>query len=179
MTELPDVLSSRKLSNSFLSDTIQVCIVTHDHKKCMEGFVRLGIGPWRVFTFDSAVLRHATYNGEKVDHSSRICLARHGSTLWEIIEPLEGPSIYRDFLEQHGEGVQHVAVAAEGMDFDQQVAEFGRRGFPVTQSGEVAGGARYAYFDTEGATHTTFEIIQFGGAIEPEAWYPAPPPPKA
>ena len=27
--------------------------------------------------------------------------------VFELVQPLDGPSIYKEFLEEHGEGVQH------------------------------------------------------------------------
>jgi ABC-type multidrug transport system ATPase subunit len=44
----PEVISENRLSNSFLGNLIEICIVTRNHRRTMEGMVRLGIGPWRV-----------------------------------------------------------------------------------------------------------------------------------
>ena len=53
-TDLPTVISDSELSNSFLGETIQVCVVSRDYKRTMEGMVRLGIGPWRVYHYHDA-----------------------------------------------------------------------------------------------------------------------------
>lgn len=47
----PQVLSETRMANSFLGNLIEICIVTSDHRRAMEGLVRLGIGPWRVYIF--------------------------------------------------------------------------------------------------------------------------------
>ena len=47
----PEVLDENTMSNGFLGNLVEVCVVTRDHRRTMEGLVRLGIGPWRVHTF--------------------------------------------------------------------------------------------------------------------------------
>ncbi len=47
----PAVISETRLSNSFLGKLIEVCIVTADYRRTIEGLVRLGIGPWMVYTW--------------------------------------------------------------------------------------------------------------------------------
>ena len=133
MSDLPTVVSDCELSNSFLSETIQVCIVSRDHKRIMEGMVRLGIGPWRVYHYvDALDIRETEYRGAPEDFKMTLCLAWNGAMLWEIVEPLEGGrTIYDDFLDEHGEGIHHVAFMGgeadgEEMPYDDQIAEFAR-----------------------------------------------------
>jgi hypothetical protein len=44
----PEVVSESKPSNSFLGNLTEICVVTHDYRRVMEGLVQMGIGPWRV-----------------------------------------------------------------------------------------------------------------------------------
>ena len=184
MSDLPSVVSDSELSNSFLSETIQVCVVSRDHKRTMEGMVRLGIGPWRVYHYREAPgIKVTEYRGEAENFKMTLCLAWTGIMMWEIVEPLEGRTIYNDFLDEHGEGIHHVAFAGreEGgseMPYEEQIAEFAKRGFPVIQSGLLKDVARFHYFDTEAATSTTFEIYSLKGRDlpEPDEGCPAPPP---
>ena len=184
MSDLPTVVSDSELSNSFLSETIQVCVVSRDYKRTMEGMVRLGIGPWRVYHYlDAPGIKDTVYRGAPEDFKMTLCIAWTGAMQWEIVEPRGGRTIYDDFLEEHGEGIHHVAFAGreeggEEMDYDEQIAEFAKRGFPVIQSGLLKDIARFHYFDTEEATGTTFEIYNLKGRNlpEPDEWYPGPPP---
>ena len=41
----PEVLGESTMSNGFLGNLVEVCIATRDHRRTMEGLVRLGIGP--------------------------------------------------------------------------------------------------------------------------------------
>jgi methylmalonyl-CoA/ethylmalonyl-CoA epimerase len=62
---VPDVVSATQLSNSFLGNLIEVCFATEDYKRTMEGMVRLGIGPRRVYTFDGSTVSDREYAGSR------------------------------------------------------------------------------------------------------------------
>ncbi|CAA9520991.1 MAG: hypothetical protein AVDCRST_MAG67-3369 [uncultured Solirubrobacteraceae bacterium] len=175
----PAVVSATELSNSFLGSLIEVCFVTADHRRTMEGLVRLGIGPWRIYTFDSRTVTERTYRGEPAAFGIRVCFADAGGTALEIMEPLFGPSIFQEHLDRHGEGIHHVAFDVDHRPWEERLAAFEDRGFPVSQSGRFNRENTFAFFDTEAATGTTFETYDIPpGYIwpEPEAWFPGPPP---
>ena len=173
------VISDTALSNGFMGDTIQTCVVTHDIHRTMAGFVALGVGPWRVYQFSPETVTEQTYRGRSQPYSMFLAVAWTGNSFWEIIQPLEGDSIYRDWLNEHGEGIQHVAQSCAPLAFDDQIAEFRRRGLEVVQSGFWRGEVRYAYIGSESLTGMAIELFAFpdGYAFpEPEEWYPAAPP---
>ncbi|HKQ81909.1 MAG TPA: VOC family protein [Steroidobacteraceae bacterium] len=172
------VTSAATLSNSFVGNTAQVCVVTSDYNKTINGFLELGIGPWASYTFGPGTVTHQTYMGRTEAHSMRLALATSGNMLWEVIQPLDGPSIYKDFLVTHGEGVHHVAFGCEGLPFERRIEEFEKRGCRKTQSGLWVGCVPYAYFETEGLISTTVEIFDFPPGFQmpaPEEWIPGPP----
>lgn len=174
----PTVTSAVTMSNSFLSETVQVCIVTRDYQKVMEGMLQAGIGPWRVYTFGPDNCTDLTLYGKPASFSMKLCMAWTGSMFWEIVQPLEGPSIYKDFLEKHGEGIHHVAFACGDLPWDERVKSFESRGFACIQSGRWMDKVPWAYFGTEDATTTTFEIYDIPDGFEmpePESWYPSAP----
>jgi methylmalonyl-CoA/ethylmalonyl-CoA epimerase len=87
----PTVVSATELSNSFLGGLLEICFVTADHQRTMEGMVRLGIGPWRVYTFDSLTVSEQTYGGVEADWAIKVCFADVGDLALEIMQPLHGP----------------------------------------------------------------------------------------
>ncbi len=179
MAELPTVTGANTLSNSFLGDNIQICVVTRDFHRTMEGLVRAGIGPWRVYTFGPETVSEMTYRGQPASYSMRLGLAFSGTMMWEIIEPLTGPIIYEEFLEKHGEGIHHVAFNVNNIPWEERIAAFKARGYELIQSGIWCERVPYAYFETEGDTTTTMEIFDIPADFvmpEPEEWYPGPPP---
>ena len=179
MPALPTVTGSNAMSNSFLGENIQICVVTADFRRTMEGLVRTGIGPWRVYTFSPKTVQNMTFRGKPASYSMKLGLAWSGTMNWEIVQPLEGPNIYEEFLEAHGEGIHHVAFGCSAMPYQDRIRSFEARGYKMIQSGLWLGQVPYHYFDTEGDTTTTFEIFQAPDGYEfpePEEWYPAPPP---
>lgn len=175
----PAVISATELSNSFLGKIIEICLVTADHQRTMEGLVRLGIGPWRVYTFDSTTVTDRRHDGEPADWAIKVCFADVGDLAVEIMQPLYGPSIFQEHLDRHGEGLHHVAFDVDERPWADRLADFGSRGFRVSQSGRFMDQNAFAFFDTEAATGTTFETYDIPSGFvwpEPERWFPAPPP---
>lgn len=173
------VTSETTLSNSFVGDTMQICVVTRDIYRTLEQFVRIGVGPWRIYTFDEKTVHDQVFRGERRSYSMLLALGSSGTTFWEVIQPLEGVSIYTEWLEKHGEGIQHVAQACNGLSLDERITEFERRGYTVTQSGAFEGKVRYAYVDTEDSTGFAIELLDFPEGYdlpEPDRWYPSRPP---
>ena len=175
----PTVINEFALSNSFLGSIVEVCIVTHDCERTMAGLVRLGIGPFRVYTFDGDSVTAPVYKGQASPFSLRVCFAINGGLTWEIMQPLQGRTIMQEFLDAHGEGIHHVAFDCKGAPWEQRISSFAARGFTSVQSGRWLDQNSFSFFDTEPATATCFETYHFPDGFqfpEPELWYPGPPP---
>lgn len=166
------------LPNGFVSDVQQVALVVRDLDATLEAYTnQLGIGPWRVNLCAPPRLTDMRIRGEPIAYSMRLAVAQTGRTMWEIIEPLDGPSIYQEFLDEHGEGIHHLIVEHEGLDFDEALACFSERGCPPLMEG-CLDGIRFAYVESEGSLKTTFELVHRPPGQErpaPDHWYPAPP----
>jgi methylmalonyl-CoA/ethylmalonyl-CoA epimerase len=177
--ELPIVLNEFQLSNSFLGKIVEVCLVTEDHQRTMEGLVRLGIGPFRVYTFSPESVTEQTYRGESSEFSLKVCFATNNGLTFEIMEPISGRSIIREYLDAHGEGIHHIAFDCNGVLWDLRLKMFAERGFASAQSGRWLDQNSFSLFDTEAATTTCFETYHFPPDFEypqPEYWFPASPP---
>lgn len=164
------------LPNSFISGVYQVALVVHDVEETMKSYTQqIGIGPWRVALLEPPRLTDTRVRGESVEYSFKYAVAWTGDTMWEIIEPVDGPSIYKEFLNDHGEGIHHILVQHEGLDFDTALEQFGKRGCPPAMEGRI-GDIRFAYLESEGPLKTTLEIVDRppGAApVTPDYWYPA------
>jgi len=98
----PEVLGENTMSNGFPGHVVEVCVVSRDHRRTMEGLVRLGIGPWRVHTFTPENVTGQTYGGGPAAFSLKMCFAEGKDMSWELMEPLGGPNIVQAFLRDHG-----------------------------------------------------------------------------
>ena len=62
----------------------------------------------------------------------------------ELIQPHDGPSIYKEWLNQHGEGVHHVAVTRPTLAEAEETKEwFARRGMSVLMEGRLGETTRF------------------------------------
>ncbi|MFB6108885.1 MAG: VOC family protein [Haloplanus sp.] len=151
----------------------QIGFVVEDIDDGMDRFGgTLGLGPWEVYRFEPPTLTDTYYRGDPHDYSMVLALTFAGETMIELIEPLEGPSLYTEHLEEHGEGLHHVACFAFE-DADAVVEAFEAAGMPVIQSG-VYGETPYWYFDTvERMNGVIFETATNLEAMpDPDRTYP-------
>ena len=139
----------------------QIGIVVRDLESACHRYSALwDSGPWRVYTYGPAMLSHQRFRGEPSRFSVRIALNATTPQL-ELLQPLEGPSTYHEWLEQRGEGLHHVAVYVE--DADEAIASLGSAGYGVLQEGRgfgVDGDGAFAYFDTEHDLGYLLEVVQ-------------------
>jgi methylmalonyl-CoA/ethylmalonyl-CoA epimerase len=156
-----------------LKRVYQICVVVKDIRKAIEHYWKIfGIGPWRVYAFQHPDLTNTTYRGKPEPYSMKLASAKVGDLEWELIQPLEGRSAYKEFLEQRGEGLHHVAVAVA--DFDKTVAALQKQGMGILMSGQFRG-VTFVYMDTERALGTITEICKVPPGFvmpEPESTYP-------
>jgi hypothetical protein len=150
----------------------QIAVVVRDLKKALENYWNtLGIGPWNIYTFAPPALTEPMIRGKPVPYSMRLALAEVGPLQYELIEPLEGPSIYKEFLASKGEGLHH--FQSTSYEVSDMLAEFKKLGIDVLMSGKFGGGEFY-YMDTEPILGTIYEIVKKRRTEmpSPEAIYP-------
>ncbi|WP_372526644.1 hypothetical protein [Piscinibacter sp.] len=68
-----------------------------------------------------------------------------GSMLIELVQPDDGPSVFRDHLNERGESLHHMQTRPA--DFDTELALFKEAGYASLATGQIPGGVA-EYFDT-------------------------------
>jgi hypothetical protein len=127
----------------------QVGIVVRDLRATVEALHQLlGIGPFRVMEFPiEGVDPQTTYYGKPISYKILLGFGRFGATQIELVQPLEGQSIWSDFLETHGPGLHHFRITLP--NFEEKVAQLEAAGLVNMASGAGAHiGSKWAYFDT-------------------------------
>lgn len=120
----------------------------------------LGVGPW--FYIERAPIKNFQYHGAASPLEVSIALANSGELQIELIQQRNAaPSMYRDFLAQGHEGLQHVAYWTT--DFDAALATAQTAGFRIGQSGRVGRQGRFVYFANEGHPGTVVELSEVSG----------------
>ena len=145
-----------------VSELHQVGIVVRNLEESMRHYQDvLGIGPWQVLDIDSTMLADMSYRGRPTQHRFRIALTKVGPIQLELLQPVDGDTIYSDFLKEHGEGMHHLGhVRVENLD--EAVQTFERYGFACVQSGRFGSGG-YAYIDMSMTLGTIIELVQPSG----------------
>ncbi len=179
------------LGEPFLGHPVEICIVTSDIKATLTGLCRFGIGPFKIFRFDQKCVTEQTFYGEAASFELDVAFATQNSMIWEVMQPVSGPSIMRDLSDStNGRGgIHHVAFDCaerhESSQAKQQLVgaaareeelrrrkEFEDRGFPVVMSGVwhgQEGTCEFQFFDTEAAVGTCFETYVFSDEWEEPA----------
>ena len=145
-----------------IPDIAQICIIVPDIERATEIYwKRFGIGPWHFYTYGKPLVKRMTRNGKPAEYKMKVALSYMGNMRLELIEPLEGDTVYKEFVEKHGYGVHHLGILTENMqDSLQKAAECG---IAMTQDGAGFGpddDGHYAYLDTEDLIGTTIELIE-------------------
>jgi len=128
---------------------------------------RYGIGGWKIWEQNPQTLKNQKTGNEKTDYSVRIAHSKIGDTVWELIEPVSGNSIYAEFLKNHGEGIHHLGY--EVQDMGKALGFFADLNIKITQSADW-GGLRSVFFDANEDLKHTVEIYN----IPEDFKYPEP-----
>ena len=160
----------------FLQNGIaQVALVVPNLEEAVENYHRLfGIGDWHFYTYGKPLVKRMTYQGQPNEYKMRVALAYLGPMRIELIEMVEGDTVYAEFVKEHGYGVHHFGVLVE--DMGEAIAEAEAANIMMTQDGSGFGhdgDGHYAYLDTEDKIGVTIELIERPkGRMPPEKVYP-------
>ena len=133
----------------------QIGIVTKDVEKTAKKMEKLlGIGP---FKFMVTNYQNKMYRGKPEDFGVKIALANVGPIQIELMQPLAGQSIWKEFIAKKGYGLHHIALEIDNME--TKAKEFEEEGFKIIQSGEREV-VKWAYLDTEEELDVTFELLE-------------------
>ena len=92
-------------------DFVQIGVVVADLEKATKNLTEIfGIGPFRIIDWppEGRTDIKKFYHGEPGDFTARMAFAEMGPVELELIQPLEGKSIWADFLRDHGGGIHHL-----------------------------------------------------------------------
>ncbi|MGI6433276.1 MAG: VOC family protein [Sphaerochaetaceae bacterium] len=120
-----------------------------------------GIGDWHFYTYGKPLLSVMKRYGEPTEYKMYIALSYFGSMRIELIEHLEGDTVYLDFIKKHGYGVQHLGFLVDDMASSLDLVR--QANISITMEGGGHGpdnDGYFAYLDTEDLVGTTIELIE-------------------
>ncbi|RBR26392.1 uncharacterized protein FIESC28_00797 [Fusarium coffeatum] len=120
----------------FLGKVVEICIVTPNIRKTIESLTNLGLPPFKIFSFNAATVSNRTFRGLHSNFELLVAFADTGDMVWELMQPVSGPSLMREFLDRQPEGgIHHVAFDCNHVPQEKRREEFARRGYGVVQDG--------------------------------------------
>jgi hypothetical protein len=153
----------------------QIAVVANDLQKTIEQYTAmLGWGPWNVYRHEPPRLHDTVLRGKRVDYTMLGAETHVGDMGFEVLQPLEGDSIYKEWLDQHGEGLHHVAVMLHDFDESTQLKQrFTSVGAEILMGGRIGETIEFYYLDTEPSLKIILESGS-GHAIDlvPDYVYP-------
>ncbi|MBM3239684.1 VOC family protein [Candidatus Poribacteria bacterium] len=136
----------------------QIGIVVRDIERTAKAYADIfGMDMPKIRITDTEEITHIKFRGAPTQAQARLAFFQMGSLSLELIEPVGEPSTWKNFLDEHGEGVHHIAFRIKGMD---KVLELlNEKGILTIQQGDYTGG-RYAYVDSVLALGVIMELLE-------------------
>ena len=147
-----DMAQEKTLSpKDIFNHPIQVGVLVRALDACLEKLDRLlGIGPFRIVDYPPAgeeMFRE--YQGKQGNFKAKFCFYHLGNIELELIQPLEGESVWEDFIVKHGPGIHHLKFMVP--EFEGIKAYMSEQGYEISQQGDAVGinkGRVWAYYNT-------------------------------
>ena len=150
-------MEKKTKEKSPFSQIDQVGVIVRDLDRAVKYYSSLGIGPFE--SLDLARTERTVYGKPAEGIRNRSRVARMGSVQFELLQPVSGDSVQKEFLEKRGEGINHLGFLVD--DLEKEVDRLTARGFTVISSVRYSDGGGVAYFDTDRIGGVLFELIQW------------------
>jgi predicted enzyme related to lactoylglutathione lyase len=130
----------------------QVSLAVRDLDATMALYHRaFGWAPWQVFDHVPPVHHATELRGKPVHYALRGAEVYVGSLNFELLQPLEGPNLWSEFIDRRGEGVASIATMFhERVDGDAVKRAFKDTfDIDVIMKADIGDHIEYYYLDTE------------------------------
>jgi methylmalonyl-CoA/ethylmalonyl-CoA epimerase len=136
----------------------QIGMVVRNMDAALEFFRALGLGPFESSSDPAPIVDRVVHGRPAPDVKNRISTTRMGAIELELVQPLSGESVQKEFLDKQGEGINHLGFYVE--DLAAETAKLVGKGFRVVSSGRTTSGGAFAYFGTDRVGGILFELMQ-------------------
>ena len=142
-------------ARSTFSKLVQIGIVVKSMEETIKRLSAFGIGPFEHRSVPEGAKEY--YRGRPMEASFKIAAVKLGGIELEFIQPVSGKSPHQDFLDEKGEGIQHLAFAVDNLKEDVELLK--ENGASVQMESDL-GPLKVAYMDME-TGGLVFELMQF------------------
>jgi methylmalonyl-CoA/ethylmalonyl-CoA epimerase len=136
----------------------QIGIIVKDIEVTVKRFSRiLDLPVPEIIISEPEEIAHTRYRRNSTNARAKLAFFPIGQVTIELIEPVGGPSTWRDHLEGKGEGIHHIAFHVE--DSDETCKHLAESNVTVVQQGDYTGG-RYTYCEGECLSGVMLELLE-------------------
>lgn len=144
----------------------QIGVIVKDMKKAVNYYSSIfGIGPFSVFELKPERFWIMEKPANHTNLRLLVGKGMWGNIEFELIQPFEERSLWKEFLDTHGEGMHHLAFNVP--NFDEWFEKLKGEGFQPMIISEsylpnIKGNVKSCYFDTRRVGGIIFEIRYLG-----------------
>lgn len=152
----------------------QVGILVEDIQKAVEHYWSvLGIGPWSIYSFTQDTVRDFKVYGRSLTVPFKFVIAKSmfGNVDVELIQHIEGPTIFEKFIKEKGFGLHHIKEQMDDIQLERTLKEYKEKGIDVIQRGQF-GENIHNFLNTEPLLGIVYEVGNFGKVPKPDRRYP-------
>ena len=142
-----------------LSTVVQVAIVTKDIEGSAKRWAAvLGAEVPKITTTRPGQEVKVVFKGKPSMGQAKLAFFKLGQVVIELIEPVGKDTSWRQYLDQHGEGVQHLGFQVQNLN--QAIENAQKSGMPVLHRGRYdKDNGDYVYVESEKALGVTLEFL--------------------
>lgn len=156
----------------------QISLAVNDLEGTMERYYRaFGWSGWDVFEHVPPSHHSTEIDGQPEHYTLKGAEVMVGDVNFELLEPLEGQSLWRRFIDRRGEGIASIAVMFKTKEESEAVERaFADMGIGVTMRARIGDHIEYYYFDTQDRFGVPIESGSGHAAdfVKPAYVYPGP-----
>lgn len=134
-----------------------VGIVVRDMNRAIKHYQSLGAGPFVPVT---TAVAEKEFRGKPLGEDVKLDLRVGwlGQIKIELVQPVAGESLPKEFLEKKGEGINHLCFEVD--DLDKEAARLVKKGFKIISSRKFVKGGGNVYIDTGKVGGVFIELLQ-------------------
>jgi catechol 2,3-dioxygenase-like lactoylglutathione lyase family enzyme len=130
---------------SAFSQLHHISIVVRDIDAAVSFYESIGVGPFVDYPPMGEYVKIEVPD-EDGFYNLKIKCAQIGAIQLQLVQPGQGDSLYKDYLENRGEGVYHLGFAVDNIERSE--AGVKAMGLDVISKGRRTNGSGFSYLDT-------------------------------
>jgi len=146
-----------------LSKLHHLAVIVKDLDEAVEYYQALGIGP-----FEPVKVVHTDrmlYGKPAPPDIKNIAKGGRMGPIWlELIQPVSGKYIHKEFLDGRGEGINHICFLVD--DIEEAMSIMAEAGFKVIVYQKNEGGGGMAFFDTDKVGGVVIELEELPPGVD-------------